>query len=377
MTTTPESDVRAALNGATHVDGLSFDPEAVLLEGHRVVRRRRLAVTGLAAAATAVVAVVAVQLGTGQPRALPAGGQSSSATAVATALDESAQLSTNGSSEILTGPGIRLHLRSTSGGKVQETWDLLQGTRTVKTVRREVTRPQVGGSSLLLPSASGLPGVIAGWVDTGSPRSLNVRPVFAPATSSSGEGSAGTRLVPSGGGASSTRHLFISQVATTMPAKLAGLAWSELLDDSNPTKLGYRAALTTNPRSDIDRAILTAPDGSQWVTWIDGSHFGLLSARGVQPGPDGSGPIRSLPVQGRTRIETTPDLIFGWADGTGGVTATSSDPADRLVVSFGRAGGRTAFLVAPGPPSLKIKGSVTVTVGGSSTSVDLTRTGQG
>ena len=72
MTATPDSDVRAALEGASQVDGLSFSPEAVLLAGHRVVRRRRLVATGLATAATAVVAVVAVQLGSGQPRALPA-----------------------------------------------------------------------------------------------------------------------------------------------------------------------------------------------------------------------------------------------------------------------------------------------------------------
>lgn len=376
MTATPDSDVRAALEGASQVEGLSFSPEAVLLEGHRVVRRRRLAATGLVAAATAVVAVVAAQLGTGQPRALPSGGPSSSATAVTTALDESAQLSTNGSSEILEGPGIRLRLRSTSGGRVQETWEVLQFTKVVRTVRREVPRPGVGGSSLLLPSEGGLPGAVVGWVDTGSPRTVNVRPVSVP-PDSSGEADTTTRLVPSGGGGSATRHLFIAQVNRLRVDKLAGVVWSDGLDDADPMKLGLRAALTSNPRPDIARTVLTAPNGDQWVAWADDGHFGLLSMRGALPGPDGSAPLRVLPVQGTTGLETTPDLVFGWAEGTGPITATSSDPADRLVVSFGRAGGRTAFLVAPGPPSLKVKGAVTVTASGTSTTVDLATTGQG
>ncbi|GAA2034109.1 hypothetical protein GCM10009740_25890 [Terrabacter terrae] len=378
MTTTPDSKVRAALDGATRVEGLTFDPEAVLHEGHRVVRRRRIAATGLTAAATAVVAVVAVQLGTGQPRALPAG-PSTSPTAVVTALHESGQLSTNGSSEVqvMSGPGLRLEVESTSGGKVRETWQVLQGTKTVRTVRREVPRPQVGGSSLLLPTDGGLPGVIAGWVDTGSPRTLNVSPRFVPPTASSGETTSTTGLVPSGGGSASTRRLFITQVGRVMPDQLAGLTWSEMVDAADPVKQGFRAALTANPRSDIARALLTAPDGDQWVAWSDDSHFGLLSGRGVQPGPDGSGPIQTLPVPARTGLGTTPDLLFGWANGTAGVTATSSDPADRLVVSFDPAGGRTAFLVAPQPPSLRIKGAVTVTVGGSSTTVGFAGTGQG
>ena len=377
MSTTPDADVRAALEQATDVAGLTFDPDDVLTRGHRVLRRRRLVTTGAAAAVAAVVAVVAVQLGSGRPRAIPSG-PSSSATAVVTALHESAQLSTNGSSEVqvMSGPGLRLEVESTSGGKVRETWQVLEGTKTVRTVRREVPRPQIGGSSLLLPTDGGLPGVIAGWVDTGSPRSLNVRPVFVPAASS-GEASTGTRLVPSGGEGSSTRHLFISQVNTLQPDKLAAMVWSETLDEADPMKVGFRAALTANPRPDIDRAVVTAPNGDQWVMWSDDSHFGLLSGRGVQPGPDGSGPIRTLSVPARTGLETTPDLLFGWADGTGEVKATSSDSADRLVVSFDRAGGRTAFLVAPQPPSLRIKGALTVTVGGSSTTVGFAGPGQG
>ncbi|MEW1953873.1 hypothetical protein [Terrabacter sp. NPDC080008] len=376
MSTVPDSDIRAALDEATHVDGLRLDPEAVLLEGHRVVRRRRIATAGLAVAATAVVAVVAVQLGGGQPRALPAVGPSSSATVVATALDESAQLSTNGSSEILSGPGIRLRLRSTSAGKVEETWEVLEFTKAVRTVRREVPRPGVGGSSLLLPSEGGLPGAVVGWVDTGSPRTLNVRPVSAP-PDTSGEADTTTRLVASGGGGSSTRHLFIAQINRLRPDSLVGVVWSDRLDDADPMKLRLRAALTGNPRPGIDRAVLTAPNGDQWVAWADEGHFGLLSMRGALPGPDGSGPLRVLPVRGSTGLETTPDLVFGWAKGTGSVTATSSDPADHFVVSSNRAGGQTAFVVAPAPPSLKIKGAVTVTAGGASTTVNLAAKGRG
>ncbi|CAN7277207.1 hypothetical protein LJR027_001193 [Terrabacter sp. LjRoot27] len=376
MNAAPDTDIRAALDDATHVAGLTFSPDAVLAEGHRVVRRRRIAAAAAVAAATAVVAVVAVQLGAGRPRALPAGDPSSSQTAVAAALDESAQLYPDGSSQSTKASGIRVEIASAAGGKVRETWFVLDGAARVKTVRREVPRPQVGGSSLLLPAESGLPGVVAGWVETGTPRTINAGPVFAPDVTMSGGSGATTRLVPAGGGPAPTRYLFVRQVAGFDAAQLVGVVWTDALDDADPTKVGYRAALTTNARTDLHRAVLTTPDGTMRVLWTDDEQSGLLWVPGAIEGPSGAAPLRILPVPARTGVEPTPDLVFGWADGTKEVRVTSSDPTDDVVVSTQQVDGRTAFVVAP-TSTQHVKGELTIKGGGTSTTVGFARAGKG
>lgn len=366
MNAAPDTDIRAALDDASRVAGLTFSPEAVLAEGHRVVRRRRLATTGLVAAATAVVAVVAVQLGTGQPRALPAGGPSP--TAVAAPLDESGQLYSDGSSDSLAGSGVRVELTAAADGKVHETWFVLEGAKPVKAVRRDVPRPKVGEPSLLLPSESGLPGVVAGWIDTGTPRTVNVAPVFAPDVTLSGSGFTG-RLVPVHGTPSSTRYLFVSQVDGLDPAQLAGVVWSDTLDAADPTRLGYRAAVTPNVRNDLHRAVVTTPDGNMRLLWTDDRQSGLLWVPGAIEGPGGADPLRLLIQPARNGVEPTPDLVFGWAAGTKEVTATSSDPADRLVVGTQQAGDRSAFVVAPSSAQ-QVKGLLTIAGAGTSNTVD-------
>ncbi|WP_020143091.1 hypothetical protein [Terracoccus sp. 273MFTsu3.1] len=375
MNATPETDIRAALGEASHEAGLTFSPEAVLAEGHRVVRRRRIAAGAAVAAATAVVAVVAVQLGTGQPRALPAGDPSASQTAVAAALDESAQLYPDGSTQSSNATGVRVEIASAPGGRVHETWIVLEGFKPVKAVRREVPRPKVGESSLLLPAESGLPGVIAGWVETGTPRTVIAGPVFAPDVTMGGSGST-TRLVPAAGGPAPTRYLFVTQAEGLDPTQLAGVVWSDALDDADPTKVGYRAALTANARTDLHRAVLTTPDGTMRILWTDDKQSGLLWVPGAIQGPSGAGPLRLLLVSSKIGVEPTPDLVFGWADGTEEVRATSSDPADHVVVSTQQVDGRTAFVVAP-TSAQQVKGQLTITGGGTSSTVDFATERQG
>lgn len=361
MTAAPDADVRAALDDATRVAGLTFSPDAVLEDGHRAVRRRRMSAVGLVAGAAAVVAVVAVQLGSGQPRALPAGTESSR-------IDESAQMHTDGSADSLQTWGVRVEITDADDGMVDETWFVLDGPRPVKAVRREVPRPQVGRTSLLLPAESGLDGVVAGWVDTGSTRTTGVSPVYAPGGARGGPAS---RLQPAEGAAPSTRYLFLSEPGGQDAARLAGVVWSDVRGDADPTKQSSRAALTPNDRTDIDRAVLTDTSGQQWLCWADDDRFGVLSVAGVLDGPDGPGALRTLPVPARRGEQTTPDLVFGWAEGSAPVTARSSVSTDDPVLQVQQVGRRSAFLVSP--TARQLAGALTVAGGGTSTTVDLAR----
>lgn len=72
MTMADESEVRAALEAASDLPRLAFDPGTVLEQGHRAVRRRRLRHAGVAAAAVVAVAVGVLGSQVGPDHAIPA-----------------------------------------------------------------------------------------------------------------------------------------------------------------------------------------------------------------------------------------------------------------------------------------------------------------
>ncbi|GAA1966864.1 hypothetical protein GCM10009817_03440 [Terrabacter lapilli] len=359
MTTTPESDVRAALNGATHVDGLSFDPEAVLLEGRRVVRRRRLAVTGLAAAATAVVAVVAVQLGTGQPRALPALPPQVSQTISAAPTGPFS--GTTASDGFRQGKSVDVAVVPRGDGTVRETWTLYDGASRLGTVTRTVPSVRVGQASFLMPAESKQKGMVYGYALTGpdGPTEGHVMTQLVSAPEPAGPGHGGGLTLHDVASGRIVGSLFWAE--TPRPDQVVGMTWNR----TNPTTagvtwLGDGAALRSDRPTGIDAAVVTVSARTSVLLWRDGDRFSF-GQRAVPFSDPGSLQVGTNPhSSGAPGYEN--DLAVGWVAGDS-VTLTSSDPGDTFAITYGTpVGGRTPFVARAGRPD--VKGTVTVTGGG-------------
>ncbi|WP_374970210.1 sigma factor [Terrabacter sp. BE26] len=358
MSTTPAADVRAALEQATDVTGLTFDPDAVLTRGRRVVRRRRLVTAGAAAAATAVVAVVAVQLGTGQRRALPA-----LPPAVSTTTTPSGPLSgTTASDGFRQGTSVDVSAVPAGEGTVRETWTMYDGATRLGTVTRTVPALRAGQASFLMPAQSKQKGMVYGYLLTGPQGPdkgyVMTQPVMAPdGLLGNGTGSGGSLL------STSTRSPVgsIFCFGLKRPEELVGVSWNRTKPTTTSVVvLGDGAALRTDRRGGVDATVVTVSSRTSVLLWRDGDRFSFgqhapafSDAGALQVGVD----PHSAAVAG-----TENDMAVGWVAG-GSVQLTSSDPQDSFTLSYGDpVGGRTPFVARSGRP--EVKGTVTVSGGG-------------
>ncbi|OFE18091.1 hypothetical protein BA895_13300 [Humibacillus sp. DSM 29435] len=373
MTNTPETDVRTALNEAATVTGLGFDEAAVLSRGHRVVRRRRIATAGAGIAAVALGTVVALQVsGNGFNRALPpATSPTSTVVAVAGTVDEAGEV-VPGTDEAgaSQGYGARLSVKGGTGGRVVETWTVTESGTTVKSLTREAGLLAVGQASLLLPAESGLPGLVLGYVNTGSDRSVSVGINTAPEQLIGGGGSA-THLAAVGGAARRHDHLFVQKYDAFDPSKIVGLSWAEA-NDPDPTKLQKRSILLNTDRRDLDAVVLSQPDGNQWISWASDTEIGVASSNGNSRPEAVTGALRllALPAVDNPAVGE-PDKIFGWVTGNESTTVTVRTTAsDSVVTSYGPVrSGRRPFLITSKQGLLR--SPVTVTGAGITQTIDL------
>lgn len=166
-----------------------------------------------------------------------------------------------------------MSVRGGATGRVVETWKVLKGTNTFKTITRSTNRLQVDQASLVLPAESGIPGLVLGYVSTGSYQSISARLSFAPE-------------VPVGGGSSEQLrkaigseparfdHLFVQEFEAIDPSKVVGLSWAEP-DDGDPSTVQQRSTLLNTGRTDLDAAVLTEPDGNEWISWASDTEIGV------------------------------------------------------------------------------------------------------
>jgi hypothetical protein len=370
MNAAPDTDIRAALDDASRVAGLTFSPEAVLAEGHRVVRRRRLAATGLVAAATAVVAVVAVQLGTGQPRALPAGDPSSSST-----LGQASGELTGSTFDVgvpKNGPGVRVDVSPVGAGRVVERWTLSDGDTVRRTVSRTVPATAPGRASFLMPRESGQQGVVYAYALTGPEGTASgvvmTQVVTAPDLAT-GQGSGGVLTDPASGRALGSLTRF--ETGSADPEQVIGLIWNRTRPTTTATPaidwLADGAALRAGRTVGVDAAVVTVSARTSVLLWRDGDRFGF----GRRSGPLALKDAGSLQVgvepHSPAAAGTENDLAVGWVT-AGPVALTSTDPSDAFTVSYGDpVGGRTPFVARSAQP--EVKGTVTVTGGGETQTV--------
>lgn len=368
MNATPDTDIRAALHEASHVSGLTFSPDAVLDEGHRVVRRRRIAATGLVAAATAVVAVVAVQLGSGRPRALPAGDPSSSS-ALAQASGELTGSTFDGGVP-RQGPGVQVDVTPADGGRVVERWTLSDGATVLRTVSRTIRATASGEASFLMPEESGQQGVVYGYALTGPQGAASGvvldQLVTAPDLAD-GQGSSGTLSDPTSGQALGS----VFRAENADPEQVVGVIWSRTRPTTGATPavewLADGAALRTGRTGGVDAGVVTVSPRTSVLLWRDGDRFGF----GRRSGPLALTDRGNLQVGVEPHSSAAPgtenDLAVGWVT-AGPVALTSTDPSDAFTVSYGEpVGGRTPFVARS--TRAEVEGTVTVTGGGETQTV--------
>ena len=367
MNAAPDTDVRAALADAAHVTGLAFDPETVLTRGRRVVRRRRVATTGLVAAAVAGIAVIAVQLGTGQPRALPAGPTTTNGVVTDAPLVLDGTTFDAGVPRV--GAGVTVDVSPTGAGQVVERWELSDGAEVLRTVVRTVPATPLGRASFLMPSESGQPGVVYGYALTGAegPETgyAMAQLVTAPGLATGGAGSSrGTLSDPTSRKA--VGSVFRSDLGSADPEQVIGIIWSRTRPTTTATPavdwLADGAALRSGRAGGVDAAVVTVSARTSVLLWRDGERFGF----GRRSGPLALKDAGSLQVGVEPHSVAAPgtehDLAVGWVT-AGPIALTSTDPADAFTVSYGQpVGGRTPF-VARSTQS-EVKGTVTVTGGG-------------
>lgn len=359
MSTTPETDVRRALEQAAAVPGLSYDPDAVLARGHRVVRRRRYVAVGAAAAATAVVAVVAVQLGTTGPRALPAVPPQVSTSSPA---EITGPLSGSTSSDgIRQGRGVDVTVTPRGDGTVSETWTFFSGTTRVGSVSRTVPAPRAGGASFLMPATSGQPGMVYGYVLSGPEGPdegyVMVQPVTAPSGPGKWDGSSLTLRETRTG--ATVGSVFAYRIAD--PEQVVGVTWSRTRPTATEVEwVGDGAALRHGRRAGVDAAVVTVSPRTSMLLWRNGTRFSYGSM--TQPVSDPG--VLQVTVRPRSTaiagLEN--DMALGWVAGPR-VTLSSSDPQDSFTVSYGEpVGGRLPFVARSSRPD--VEGTVTVTGAG-------------
>jgi hypothetical protein len=361
MNATPDTDIRAALADASDVAGLTFSTEAVLSEGHRVVRRRRAAATGLVAAATAVIAVVAVRLGTDQPRALPA--LPPSATQITAPVATGPLTGTTSSDGIRDGLGVDVTVTPGSDGRVRETWTLYDGATVRRTITRLAAASGAGQVSFLMPVESGQKGVVYGYALTGPEDEQDVHVLTRVVTAPSTEPGSGTlaalrdvrtrRVVGS---------VFVWEIRGVHAETVIGVTWSrEKVTPLAGTSLGEGAALRLGRAGGVTATVVTLSPRTSVMLWRDPSGRTF----GVPGGPVETDP-GDLQVAVAPRTGTGPgrenDLAVGWVS-SGLVELTSTDPADAFTITYGKPeGGRTPFVARATNPY--VRGTVTVTGGG-------------
>lgn len=374
MTNTPETDVRTALNEAATVTGLGFDEAAVLSRGHRVVRRRRMVAAGAGVAAVALATVVALQVsGNGFNRALPPATSPTAtrveAPEVAGPTDESGEV-VPGTDDagVAQGYGARLTVKGAATGPVVETWTLIKGTTTVKTVTRTVNRVGIGQASLLLPAESGIPDLVIGYVNTGSDRSGLVNVNTAPEQLREG-GGGDAQLVAASGPTRRHDQLFVGKYDSFDPSKIVGLSWAEIAS-TDPAEQGQRSVLLNTGRTDLVAAVLTEPNGHQWISWANDTQVGVGSFRGTTRPETATGALQLLGRPGSSDpAGASPDKIFGWVTDGDDVTVNTTSP-DTAAISYGSArSGRRPFLITSRQGLFT--GPVTVTGAGVTQAVDL------
>jgi len=368
MNATPDTDIRAALDDASHVAGLTFSPESVLAEGHRVVRRRRIAATGVVAAATAVVAVVAVQLGTGQPRALPADGPSSSSTLAQASGELTGSTFDDGVPK--QGPGVRVDVTPADGGRVVERWTLSDGDTVLRTVSRTVPATAPGRASFLMPAESGQQGVVYGYALTGAQGAASgvvmTQLVTAPDVAN-GQGSSGNLSDPTSGRALGS--VFRAETGSADPEQVIGLVWSRTrVQGARVEWVADGAALRTGRTGGVDAAVVTVSPRTSVLVWRDGERFGFGRHAGPLTANDPGGLQVGVEPHAAAATGTEHDLAVGWVT-AGPVQLTSTDPADSFTISYGHpVDGRTPFVARSTLPD--VKGVVTVTGGSEAQTVD-------
>lgn len=371
MTNTPETDVRTALNEAATVTGLGFDEAAVLSRGHRVVRRRRVVAAAAGVAAIALGTIVALQVsGNGFNRALPpATSPTATVVAVAGPIDESGEVAPGiDDAGVAQGYGVRLTVKGGATGKVVETWTVLKGTKAVKTITRSVSRIGVGQASLVLPAESGIPGLVLGYANTGSDRSVYAGINAAPEQPMRGDGGA-SQLTAVSGATRTDSVLFVTKYEGFDPSKIVGLSWGEA-SDAVLQGSARRSILLNAERTDLLAAILTEPDGNQWISWASATQIGVASSMGTTRPAPATGALQVLGLPGSSDPTTpSPDKIFGWVTGGDDVTVSTTSP-DTTVISYAQdRSGRRPFLITS--KQGLFTGPVTVTGAGVTQTVDL------
>ncbi|MEO6997036.1 MAG: hypothetical protein ABI112_03040 [Terracoccus sp.] len=344
MTNTPETDVRAALTEAATMSGLGLDEAAVLSQGHRLVRRRRLATAGAGVAALALAAVVAVQVsGHGFNRALPASpNPTSTVIGLAGPIDEAGEVSP-GRDLAPLGYGARLSVKGGAGSRVVETWTVKKAGKTVKTLTRESDRLGVGQASLLFPAESGIPGLVLGYVNTGSDPSSITGVVTAPELVRARVSSEPLKTLVFA--PQRQDYLFVQTIDAFDPSQIVGLTW---LEGAPPQKEGIRAILLNTTRTDLVTVVLTEPGGDQWISWHSDTQIGVAVMNGEGRPTDVTGVVRLL---GRPLVDDPElaqhDKIFGWVTGDDTTTVTAiTTPPDTTVTTYGPAqAGRRPFLI--------------------------------
>lgn len=358
MNATPDTDIRAALADASDVAGLTFSTEAVLSEGHRVVRRRRAVATGLVAAATAVIAVVTVQLGTGQPRALPAHPDSSwSAVPWATG----PLTSTTYTDGIKDGPGYEVVVAPAADGTASEMWTFFDGNTVVGTVHRKAPALRPGQARFLMPGESGRAGAVYGYVVTGPTKGEVMAEIVIGPDSSLGDGMTASLIDPRTQGV--VGQTFMRSVTGEAAAQeVVGVVWDRLEVAGGLIRLGGGAALRSGRSGGVDAAVVAVNAGTSVLLWRDGDRFAFGARSGplvlTDPGPLQVGVEPCVPKE----TGSEHDLAVGWVT-SGPVELTSTDPSDAFTVSYGTAvGGRTPFVARSAQPD--VRGTVTVKGGG-------------
>lgn len=363
MNAAPDTDIRAALDDASHVAGLTFSPEAVLAEGHRVVRRRRLAATGLVAAATAVVAVVAVQLGTGQPRALPA---HPDATWSAVPWSTGPLTSSSYADGLKAGPGYEVVVAPAGGATVSETWTFFDGNTVLGTVHRTAPALRPGQASFLLPAESGRPGAVYGYVVTGPARGTVMVQVVAEPDSSSSEGTSASLIDPT------TQRVVGATFMRTVRDEAAaeqvlGVVWDRYDVSGGLVRLGGGAALRPGRTAGVDVGVVAVSPSTSVLVWRDGDRFGFDRRTGRLALTDTGALQVGVEPRAPEVTGSEHDLAVGWVT-SGPVHLSSTDPDDTFTVSYGApVGGRTPFVARSVRPD--VKGTVTVTGAGETQTV--------
>jgi hypothetical protein len=280
-------------------------------------------------------------------------------------MDESGVIEGSGGSR------VRLRVRSTGPGTVQETWTVTAGGQT-RTVQRTASTPAGGEFSLLMPAESGIPETVLGYLNTGSAGSRT----GAAETFFSGLSlvtDAGTREQKGGSAPMfdtkarpTPRQIFFHREPGLEADRVIGVAWWDTLTTSD-TVLLPRAGLWNERTSAVAATRVTDGAGNSWIAWADTTRFGvdpfqeLVTARG---------PLRLMPRPNVSRTVSAglPDAVFGWVAGADQVTVSSSRPGETFDVSYSEpVNGERAFVATASAP--QVHGTVTVSGAGQTVSL--------